>query len=169
MGHVTTPIMFSSSVSGAFSIHRPARYLLDVPESAGDAPPLLVVALHGYAMNPTEMLGFTRDLLGPSPVIASLEGPNSVFLGKDPRATRSGFHWGTRETADFHVDVHHQMVQGMLIGLGLMLALASVWGFLEEAGTVPHVKAYWAFVMWCLFWGIAQCVLRIRERSGGAA
>lgn len=114
MGHVTTPIMFSSSVSGAFSIYRPARYLLDVPESAGDARPLLVVALHGYAMNPAEMLGFTRDLLGPSPVIASLEGPNSVFLGKDPRATRSGFHWGTRETAEFHVDVHHQMVQGML-------------------------------------------------------
>ncbi|QOY87632.1 alpha/beta hydrolase [Paludibaculum fermentans] len=64
-------------------------------------------------MNPTEMIGFTRNLLGPSPVIAALEGPNSVFLGKDPRAARSGFHWGTRDTVDFHVDVHHQMVQGM--------------------------------------------------------
>ncbi|MGJ5820696.1 alpha/beta hydrolase [Paludibaculum fermentans] len=106
--------MFSSSVSGAFSIRRPARFLLDVPELDGHANPVLVVALHGYAMNPTEMLGFTRSLLGPSPVIAALEGPNSIFLGKDPRATRSGFHWGTRETVDFHIDVHHQMVQGMI-------------------------------------------------------
>jgi hypothetical protein len=61
-----------------------------------------------------------------------------------------------------------QAVQGMLIGLGFMLALASVWGFLEEAGAVPHVKAYWAFVTWCAGWGIAQCVLRLRERVAGA-
>ncbi|MCW3846044.1 hypothetical protein OF829_02260 [Sphingomonas sp. LB-2] len=62
-----------------------------------------------------------------------------------------------------------QAVQGMLIGLGFMLALASVWGFLEEAGAVPHVKAYWAFVTWCAGWGIAQCVLKLRERGAGGA
>lgn len=104
--------MHSTPVSGSFPIQRPARYLLDVP-AAGDRPPVLVVALHGYAMNPGEMLDFTRNLVGPAPVIAALEGPNSVFLGKDPRATRSGFHWGTRETTDFHIGVHHQMVKGM--------------------------------------------------------
>ncbi|WP_321476584.1 hypothetical protein [uncultured Paludibaculum sp.] len=106
--------MSSSSGSGSFFIRRPARYLLDVPTPTGDGAPVLVVALHGYGMNPAEMLGFTRNLLGPAPVIASLEGPNSVFLGKDPRAARSGFHWGTRETTEFHIDVHHQMVQGMV-------------------------------------------------------
>lgn len=62
-----------------------------------------------------------------------------------------------------------QMVQGMLIGMGFMLALTSVWGFLEEAEAVPHIKAYWAFVLWCLGWGIAQCVLRLRERASAAA
>jgi hypothetical protein len=61
-----------------------------------------------------------------------------------------------------------QMVQGMLIGMGLMLAITSVWGFLEEAEAVPHIKAYWAFVLWCAGWGIAQCVLRLRERAAGA-
>lgn len=61
-----------------------------------------------------------------------------------------------------------EMLKGMLIGMGFMLALASVWGFLEEADAVPHVKAYWAFVTWCLGWGVAQCVLRLRERAQGA-
>jgi hypothetical protein len=64
--------------------------------------------------------------------------------------------------------LREQAVQGMLIGLGFMLALASVWGFLEEADAVPHVKAYWAFVTWCLGWGVAQCVLRLRDRASGA-
>lgn len=113
MRHVTTPRMASSPVSGAFLIHRPARFLLDVPASPQGRPPVVVVALHGYGMNPEEMLGFTRNLLGPGPVIAALEGPNSIFMGKDPRATRSGFHWGTRETTGFHIDVHHQMVSGL--------------------------------------------------------
>jgi hypothetical protein len=62
-----------------------------------------------------------------------------------------------------------QMVQGMVIGMGFMLALASVWGFLEEAEAVPHVKAYWAFVTWCAGWGVAQCVLKLRERAAGGA
>lgn len=107
-------MMSSSPESGEFTIRRPARFLLDSPTPEGRGAPVVVVALHGYGMNPAEMLGLTRDLLGPSLVIAALEGPNSVFIGKDPRATRSGFHWGTRETTDFHVDVHHQMVQGLV-------------------------------------------------------
>lgn len=61
-----------------------------------------------------------------------------------------------------------QAVTGMLFGLGFMLTLATVWGFLEEAAVVPHIKAYWAFVTWCLGWGLAQCALKLRDRTGAA-
>jgi FtsH-binding integral membrane protein len=40
-------------------------------------------------------------------------------------------------------------VRQMLIATGLMLAVCSVWGFLEEFDQVPHLPAYWAFIVWC--------------------
>ena len=57
-----------------------------------------------------------------------------------------------------------RVVQAMLVGLGFMLAVASAWGFMEEGGVVPHVPAYWAFILWCAAWGVAQCVQGLRER-----
>lgn len=60
-------------------------------------------------------------------------------------------------------------VRGMLIGLGVVLAVATAWGFLEESGVVPHAPAYWAFVLWCAGWGVAQCVLGLRDRAGDGA
>jgi hypothetical protein len=53
----------------------------------------------------------------------------------------------------------------MLIGTGFTLAVASVWGFLEDDGLVPHVPAYWVFMLWCLGMGLAQCGIAIRDRS----
>ncbi len=60
-----------------------------------------------------------------------------------------------------------RVVSAMMIGTGFMLAVASVWGFLEEGGVVPHVPAYWAFILWCAGWGVAQCVRGLRERMAG--
>lgn len=60
-----------------------------------------------------------------------------------------------------------RVMSAMLVGTGLMLAVASAWGFLEEGGVVPHVPAYWAFILWCMGWGAAQCVQAARERMSG--
>ena len=60
-----------------------------------------------------------------------------------------------------------RIVQAMLIGLGLMLAVATAWGFMEEAGVVPHAPAYFAFILWCAGWGAAQCVQGLRDRAAG--
>ncbi|MBW4331725.1 hypothetical protein KY084_12675 [Stakelama sp. CBK3Z-3] len=40
-------------------------------------------------------------------------------------------------------------VRQMLIATGFMLSVCSVWGFLESFDQVPHVPAYWAFIIWC--------------------
>ena len=62
-----------------------------------------------------------------------------------------------------------RIVQAMLVGLGFMLAIATAWGFLEEGGVVPHAPAYWAFILWCGGWGIAQCLQGLRDRIGTEA
>ncbi|WP_294297924.1 hypothetical protein [uncultured Sphingomonas sp.] len=64
--------------------------------------------------------------------------------------------------------IRARAVQAMLIGMGFMLAVASAWGFLEDGGVVPHAPAYWAFILWCLGWGIAQCVQSLRDRMAGS-
>jgi hypothetical protein len=59
------------------------------------------------------------------------------------------------------------IVAAMLGGLAMMLSFASAWGFLEEAGVVPHLPAYYAFIVWCACWGMIQCGTRLRERLRG--
>lgn len=63
--------------------------------------------------------------------------------------------------------LRQRIVVSMLVGLGLMLSVTTAWGFLEESGVVPHVPAYFAFILWCAGWGAAQCVLTLRERMQG--
>lgn len=65
--------------------------------------------------------------------------------------------------------LRQRAVTGMLAGVAVMLALACVWGFLEEAEVVAHLPAYWAFVIWCAGWGMAQCTLALRDRIAGAS
>ena len=62
-----------------------------------------------------------------------------------------------------------RIVSAMLVGVAVMLSLATAWGFLEEAGVVPHLPAYWAFIVWCAAWGFAQCGTALRERLQGSA
>ena len=52
----------------------------------------------------------------------------------------------------------------MLIGTGFLISVATIWGFLEDDGIVPHLPAYWAFMLWCLGMGVAQCVIALRDR-----
>lgn len=60
--------------------------------------------------------------------------------------------------------VRQRIATSMLAGLAIMLAVATTWGFLEESDVVPHVPAYWAFVIWCAAWGASQCVLGLADR-----
>lgn len=48
------------------------------------------------------------------------------------------------------------MAQSMLWGIGITLAVATVWGFLENAGLVPHLSSFLMFPLFCGAMGIAQ-------------
>ena len=55
-------------------------------------------------------------------------------------------------------------VQSILWGAGVTLAIATVWGFLESFTTVPHVPAYYAFIVFCLAMGLAQITAKVADR-----
>ena len=45
-------------------------------------------------------------------------------------------------------------IRQMLIATGFMLSVCSIWGFLEDFNQLPHVPAYWAFIIWCAGLGL---------------
>lgn len=57
-----------------------------------------------------------------------------------------------------------RQVQDILWGAGIMLALATVWGFLETYAGAPHAPAYFAFIVFCAAMGVAQCARKVADR-----
>ena len=53
-------------------------------------------------------------------------------------------------------------VRKMLVATGFLLVLATIWGFLEEFGLVPHLPAYWCFITWCIGLGVGAGWNRLR-------
>ncbi|WP_448663401.1 hypothetical protein ACG3SL_01645 [Sphingomonas sp. CJ20] len=51
--------------------------------------------------------------------------------------------------------------------LGLLLAVATVWGFLEEGGVVGHLPLWVAFPFWAFGLGVSQGVLALRDLLAG--
>lgn len=63
--------------------------------------------------------------------------------------------------------IRARLVTSMLGGIGITLAITTVWGFLENGGVVPHFATFLAFPLWCGSFGLAQCFLNLRDRIGG--
>ncbi|HEY1753324.1 MAG TPA: hypothetical protein VGG29_18855 [Caulobacteraceae bacterium] len=54
--------------------------------------------------------------------------------------------------------------QAALWATGGLLALATLWGFLELFDLAPHVESWAAFVVWAVLLGLAQPLVRRRYR-----
>ena len=50
----------------------------------------------------------------------------------------------------------------MLWGLGAVLGVCTVWGFLSNAGVVPAPPLFLVFPLFCLAWGASQPFIRRR-------
>jgi len=53
-------------------------------------------------------------------------------------------------------------VEAMLWGLGAVLGISTVWGFLANAEVVPAPPLFLIFPLFCLVWGISQPIIRRR-------
>lgn len=65
------------------------------------------------------------------------------------------------ETDEF---LRHQMVTAALIGLAVVLVLATVWGCLETLELVPHVWTWWIVPAWAVGQTAGQAWVKARGR-----
>jgi len=56
------------------------------------------------------------------------------------------------------------IVQSMLWAIGGILALTSVWGFLQMFTRIPHFQPFLAFPLFWLFFGVSSAILRWKYR-----
>lgn len=57
-----------------------------------------------------------------------------------------------------------RVVNAALFSTGLLLAVATVWGFLETFALVPHAPGWMAVPIWAVGLGLAGCVNRWRDK-----
>lgn len=65
--------------------------------------------------------------------------------------------------------LRHRAAMASLAGLGLLLGVASFWGFLETFGIVPHAEGWWAVPIWAVGMGLSQGWMSHRDRAGDGA
>ena len=63
--------------------------------------------------------------------------------------------------------LRQRIVTAALFGIGAILSVSAVLGFLQFNGVVGKVDVFWAFPGWCAAWGLAQCWMALRDRMGG--
>jgi hypothetical protein len=56
------------------------------------------------------------------------------------------------------------LVQSTLWGLGVALAIGSIWGSLEDFANAPHRSAFYAYLFFWIVSGISQPLIRLRYR-----
>ena len=106
---------------------------------------LIAMALHNDAM-PAGPLAYAVALLPTLPALAMI-----LVMGR----------YLVEETDEY---LRHRASLSAIIGLGLVLVIGTVWGFLETFGLAPHVWAWWVVPVWAIGLGIGQATLSRRER-----
>lgn len=106
---------------------------------------LIAAGIYNRGM-PPGALGYAVSLLPTVPVLAMI-----VTMGR----------YLVEETDEY---LRHRASLSSLIGLGVVLVLGTVWGFLETFGLVPHVWAWWVMPAWAIGLGIGQGLLSRSEK-----
>lgn len=57
---------------------------------------------------------------------------------------------------------HLLLVKQVLVGTGLTLSIATIWGFLENFEQVPHVEPFHFAVLWLAMFGLGGAIVRLR-------
>ena len=71
-----------------FAASLECRYLLHVPQVVDSQTPA-VVALHGYASHPADILAFTKMVASPNSVIAAIQAPHPQYLPQNGEIGRA--------------------------------------------------------------------------------
>jgi hypothetical protein len=73
--------------------------------------------------------------------------------------------WGMKRYLDEEQDEYLRLrfVNAALIGTGILLAAATVWGFLESFHVAPHAPGWLAVAVWAMGMGLGGWIARRRE------
>ena len=97
-------------------------------------------------LKPTGVLAYALAIAPALPLIAAI-GVIGLYLRE--------------ETDEFQRAIQ---TEAALWATGAMLAIATVWGFLEMFGLVPHIDSWCAFPIWSVLLGPGQLLARRRYR-----
>lgn len=92
------------------------------------------------------------------------QGPLAYLLAVLPALPVVGMIW-TIGRLIVETDDEYQrylFVKQTLIATGLTLAIATIWGFLENFDLAPHVPGYHVTVLWFAMIGVGGCIARWR-------
>ena len=107
------------------------------------------------------MIGYTICLLGSRMMLAMHPtGAGLIALAVLPALPLCVVIWamGRYVTEERDEYLRAQFLQHATIATGVMLAVTTIWGFLEDADTVRHVPFYWTFILWLRALGATQIV-----------
>ena len=105
---------------------------------------LIAVTIHNRAM-PAGPLAYAITCLPTVPALAMI-----LVMGR----------YLVEETDEY---LRHRASLSAIVGLGIVLVVGTVWGFLETFGLAPHVWAWWVVPVWAIGLGIGQAILSRRE------
>ena len=114
----------------------------------------VLVMSFGYILALFAALGLTRHMQAHGPLLWLLALlPSIPIIGTIVTMARLL----VEETDEYQ---RMRLVRASLVGTGLVLVLASVWGFLEMFGLVPHIWLWAVFPVWAIGLGVGQLVNR---------
>ena len=91
-------------------------YDLYLPDSESTRPRPLLIALHGYEGNKGSMMALAQKINSRDLIIASLQGPNGVFVRSEsePNKPKIGFGWMMQYKAEETIRLHHHTVLSII-------------------------------------------------------
>ena len=87
-------------------------------------------------------------------------GPLAYLLALLPGLSVIGVFWAVGRLLVEEQDEFQRvlLVRQSLVATAFALSIATVWGFLEAVGLVPHVDAYFVAVLWFAGLGVGSLV-----------
>ena len=111
----------------------------------------LAASMAGYVITLALAITFVRD--------GGISGPLAWLLALLPGLCVASVFWAFGRLLVEESDEYQRLllVRQSLVATGFTLTVATLWGFLEMFGLVPHVDVFYLVVLWYLGLGIGGC------------
>ena len=98
-----------------------------------------------------------------------ITGPTAYLLAILPGICVCGVFWAVGRLIIEQDDEYQRMllVRQTLVATAFALSLATIWGFLESVGLVPHIDAYFIAILWFAGLGVGAFVNRLTLGTSG--